>query len=101
MPPSYQISSDHDPLDLARTLVDPRHPDVAERALDREVADVAVAAVDLQRDVADLPRVLGREQLGHRGLLRERLAALLEERGAQGHEVGRVEPGRGPPHGPA
>ena len=69
---------DHDALDLARALVDPRDAHVAQRALDREIAHVAVAAVDLQRDVADLPRVLGREQLRHRGLLRERLAAFLQ-----------------------
>ena len=36
--PSQQIARDHDALDLARALVDPRDAHVAQRALDGEVA---------------------------------------------------------------
>src|SRR5215470_17772607 len=44
-----QRAADHQALDVAGALVDLADADVAVDALDREVGEVAVAAMDLQR----------------------------------------------------
>src|SRR5690606_17484178 len=85
------FAADHDALDLARALVDPRDADVAEVALDGEVLGVAVAAVDLHRAIAHPPGGLAGEELGHRRLRREALAPLLHLRRAEGEQARRVE----------
>ena len=65
-------AADDQLLDLRRALVERRHADVAEVALDRVVVDVARAAVHLDRGVRALHRRLGRVQLGDRRLGRRR-----------------------------
>src|SRR5688500_15759060 len=80
---THHFAAEDDALDLARTLEDAGHADVAEVALDRELARVAVAAEDLHGPVAGRVGPLARHQLGHRRLGGEALALLLEPRGAQ------------------
>src|SRR5207249_9375101 len=57
------LSRDHEPLDLARSLADLRELRVAEISLDLVLLDVAVAAVDLDPGVRDSRRDLRREEL--------------------------------------
>src|ERR1051325_9031513 len=78
-------------LDLAGALVDGRDLRVAHVALDRVVGRVAVAAVDLHGLDGGPLRELRRVELRHRGFLRERLARVLEPRGAVDEEAGRVD----------
>ena len=68
-------AADDQLLDLRGALVERRHAHVAEEALDREVVDVARAAVDLDRVVGAPDRRLGREVLGDRRLGRVRRPA--------------------------
>src|SRR4051812_35031837 len=58
-----QRPRDHEPLDLARALVDLGHLRVAVVALGRELLRVAVAAEDLDRLPRPLARDAAREQL--------------------------------------
>src|SRR5690606_8199143 len=88
-----ELPRDDDALDLARPLVDARDPDVAARPLDREIARVAVAAVDLQREVADDAGALGGQELAHGRLAAEREPPVLAPRGPQHHEARRLQPG--------
>src|SRR4051794_19038992 len=75
-------AGDHEPLDLARALVDLGDLGVAVVALGRELLRVAVAAQHLDR-LAGLPaRDRAREQLGLRALDRVRVAGLLQTGGA-------------------
>src|SRR4051794_26928767 len=76
---------DHEPLDLARPLVDLRDLRVAVVALDRELLRVAVAAEDLDRLRRLAAGHLRGEELRLRALLRVRAALLLQPRGTQ-HE---------------
>ena len=61
--------SDHEPLDLARALVDLADADVAINAFDGEISHIPVTTVDLQRRGTHTLRHLGREQLRHRCFL--------------------------------
>src|SRR6266568_7774138 len=70
-----QLSSDHEPLDLARPLPDLSQLRVAQEALNLVFLDVAVAAVDLDRGVGHSARDLRGEQLGLRP--RDRVVAML------------------------
>ena len=63
-----------------RAFVDLAHAHVAVDALDREVADVAVAAEHLDRGAADALGHLAGEQLGHRRFLQARLAGVRSAR---------------------
>src|SRR6266567_1325996 len=72
------LAGDDQPLDLVGALVDLGKAHVAEDALDAVVARVAVAAVDLERIGDVLHRHVGREQLGLRGLLGDRLAGIVQ-----------------------
>src|SRR5579883_984560 len=74
-----QVARDHQPLDLVRALADLAQLGVAERALDGEVAGVAVAAVDLDRGVAGADRGLRGVQLRHRRLAGGARARVVEE----------------------
>src|SRR5437762_13557068 len=87
------LARDDQLLDLRRALVDLRDFGVAEVALDLGLADEAEAAVDLHGVGGDLHRRLGREELGHRRLLRVRLAGVLEARRLQRHEARAVDGG--------
>src|SRR5215813_14421262 len=71
MVPSELLARDDDALDLARTFVDARDASVAHQALDDHLAGVAVAAVNLERGVADATRPLRSVELGDRRLARE------------------------------
>src|SRR5713226_236316 len=73
---------DHEPLDLARALEQRVDLGVAVPLLDREVADVAVAAADLDRLLRDLHCHLAGLQLRHRalGLLELAAAAAFPQR---------------------
>src|SRR3990172_2453284 len=64
------------PLDLARALADRQQTRVAPVAVDRVLARVAVAAVDLHRVPAVPVRHLGGEELRHAGLEIGALAAV-------------------------
>src|SRR5690606_29032942 len=80
--------------DLARALVDAGDADVTQVPFGGEVADVAVAAVDLERAVADPPGRLAREDLGDRRLAAERTRpALFHLRGAEHEQPRRLELG--------
>src|SRR5574340_652196 len=50
---------DHDPHDLVGAFENLMHTDIAEEPLDREIAQVAVAAVELQRLVAHVESGVG------------------------------------------
>jgi hypothetical protein len=73
-----QRAGDHEPLDLARALVDLGDLRVAVVALGGELLRVAVAAEDLDRLAGLAARDGAREQLRLRALDRVRLAGLLE-----------------------
>src|SRR5919109_5325225 len=73
---------DHEPLDLARPLVDLGDLRVAVVALDRELLRVAVAAEDLDRLARVAAGHLRREELRLRALLGVREALLLAPGGA-------------------
>src|SRR5258705_13893549 len=85
---------DHEPLDLARPLVDLGDLRVAVVALDRELLRVAVAAEDLDR-LAGLPAChLRREELRFGARLRVRLAPVLQPRRAVHEQPRRADLGR-------
>src|SRR5438067_6502508 len=65
-----QVAGDNDAHDLVGAFEDLVHAQIAQIALDREVLEVAVAAVELQRLVRDMKPGIGREALGHRALHR-------------------------------
>src|SRR5690606_32604887 len=63
-----EMSRDHDPLHVARALVDLAYAHIPADALDRILGDITIASMDLQR-VGTYPfSHLRREQLGHGGL---------------------------------
>ena len=66
---------DEQRLDLCRALVDAQRPDLAVEPLDRLPARHAAAAEELHGLVDHALRGLGGEELGHRGLARDPLAA--------------------------
>src|SRR5260370_31375101 len=68
-------SRDDEPLDLAGAFEERVDLGVAVPLLDREVPDIAVAAADLDRLLADLHRDLARLQLRHLALGLLELAA--------------------------
>src|SRR5688572_10498685 len=75
---AHEVTRDDDALDLARALADRAQLRVAPHALDRILAAVPVAAVDLDRVVGDAHRDLGGMELRHRGRGAERLARILQ-----------------------
>src|SRR5262249_35649990 len=77
------LPRDDDALHFARPLVDARDARVPQIALDRELAHVAVAPVDLDRRVAHAAGLLARPYLGDRRLARERQPLLLAPRRPQ------------------
>src|SRR5512146_811068 len=91
---ALQCAPDHQALDVACTLVDLAHPHRAPQPLDREVGDVAVAAVDLDRVRAHLLGHLGGEQLGHRSLLEAGLAGVAQRGGVEVQLAGGLDLGR-------
>src|SRR5512141_864824 len=84
----------HEPLYLARSLVDLGDLRVAVVALDGELFRVAVAAEDLDRLRGLTARHLGREQLRLGALLRVRRAGCLEPRRAIDKQACGVDLGR-------
>src|SRR5690349_3264875 len=72
------VAGDDDFLDLGRALADLHELGVAVVALDRQLAHVAHAAVDLHAAVGAEGRGLGSVELGHRGFDRERPPVILE-----------------------
>src|SRR5439155_22064524 len=91
LPQAEDRTREHEPLDLARPLVDLGDLRVAVVPLDRELLRVAVAAQDLDRLAGLAPRRLGREQLRLRAGLGVRLAALLQPSGAVDEQPRRVD----------
>src|ERR1035438_9337230 len=79
--PGEDVLGDDHALDLAGAFADFAELRVAEVSLDVELADVAVAAVHLDGHVARARRGLAREELGHGGGLRVRLAGIGAARG--------------------
>src|SRR5436305_1176365 len=65
------------PLDFTRALADGAQLDVTIELLDRVVLDEAVAAMDLDRLIANSNRHFGREELGHRRLFGDPFALVL------------------------
>src|SRR3954469_18305026 len=72
------LAGDDEPLDLVGALVDLGKAHVAEQSLDAILARIAVAAVDLERVRDVLHRHVGREQLGLRRFLGDRLAGIMQ-----------------------
>ena len=69
-----QVPADDQPHHLVGAFQDLVHAHVAQHALDRMVAQIAVAAVQLQAAVDHLETCVGGEPLGHRGKPRARRA---------------------------
>src|ERR1019366_2545488 len=82
-----QPPRDDHALDLGGALHDLEHLGVAEGAGHRVLAHDAVAAMDLDRLVRRLHGPLGGEQLGHRRLLVERPALVLQLRRVVEHQA--------------
>src|SRR5258706_11383456 len=78
-------AADDQPLDVARTLVDLAAAQVEIDALDGEVGDVTVAAVNLDRSRAHALGHLGGEELGHRCFLEARLSRIAQARRVPDH----------------
>src|SRR5918996_2305768 len=78
---AQNLPRDDDPLDLAGAFADLADLGVAHHALDRVLGGVAVASEDLHRLGGGSHGQLGTVELGHRRLLLERLAVLLEPGG--------------------
>src|ERR1041385_4883901 len=78
---AQDLPGDDEALNFARPLPDLADLGVPHHPLDRVFRGVAVAAEDLDRLGGDPHGELGAEELGHRRLLLERLAGLLEEGG--------------------
>src|SRR5215217_2713815 len=88
-----ECPGDHEPLDLARALVDLRDLRVAVVALGRQLLRVAVAAEDLDR-LAGLPARDGaREELRLRALDGVGMAGLLQARGPPRQRAGGLDLG--------
>ena len=86
-----ELAADHQPLNVGRALIDRGDAHVAIDALDGEVVEIAVAAVDLDGRRADLFSHLRGEQLGHRCLLEAGAAFVAQARGVQHHQLGRLQ----------
>src|SRR5690348_9934430 len=67
-----QVAGDDDAHDLVGAFEDLVHPHVAQIALDREVLEITVAAVQLQRLVGDTEAGIGGEVLAACALLRSK-----------------------------
>src|SRR4051812_29960124 len=67
-------------LNIAAALVDLAHPHIAIEPLDREIGEIAIAAMDLDRVRGDALGHLGGEQLGHRRLLQAGFAGVATRR---------------------
>src|SRR3954451_10858487 len=84
-------AADDQPLDIARALVDLANPDVAIDPLDREILQVTVAAMDLDRVGAyPLGHFRGVE-LRHGSLLQARDAGIAQRRGMKHQMVSRLD----------
>src|SRR3981081_2220592 len=90
-----QGPGDDQPLDLARAFKQRVDLGVAVPLLDREVADVSIAAADLDRLLGHLDRDLAGLQLGHRalGLLELSTVAAFPQR-APDQRAGGLDLGR-------
>src|SRR5215211_9465300 len=88
---AQQRAGDHEPLDLARALVDLGDLRVAVVALGRELLRVAVAAEDLDRLAGLAARDRAREQLRLRTRLGVRPPLLLQPGSAEDEQPRRVE----------
>src|SRR5215813_851783 len=82
LPLPDDLPRDDRALDLAGSLADLAELRVSKVALDRELAGISVAAVDLNRLVARAHRGFGGEELGHRRLLTEGSARICHARRA-------------------
>src|SRR5215472_3118197 len=76
-----QAAGDDHPHDLVGAFEDLVDAHVAQIALDREILQVAVAAKELQRLVADMKPGVGRQPLGHRAMHCRLWVAAIEARG--------------------
>ena len=84
------VLGDHHALNFAGAFADLAELGVAKVPLDRELARVAVSAVDLQRAVARARRRFAGVELRHAGLARVLLALIAQHRGAKREQPGRV-----------
>ena len=64
-----EVAGDDDAHDLVGAFEDLVHAQIAQIALDREILEIAVAAMQLQRLVDDMKPGIGGEALGHRAFL--------------------------------
>src|SRR5215211_7209394 len=88
---AQQRAGDHEPLDLARALVDLRDLRVAVVALGRELLRVAVAAEDLDRLARPVPGDARREELGLGALHGVGAPRVLAARRAPGEGAGGLD----------
>src|SRR5580704_1780772 len=88
------LASDDEALNVAGALVDLAYANVAVDALDREIGDIAVAAMDLDRVGGDAFGHLRGEELGHRRLFDARFASVAPRRGVEHQAVRRSDLGR-------
>src|SRR5215470_2431126 len=73
-----QVAGDDDAHDLVGAFEDLVHPQVAQIALDREVFEITVAAMQLQRLVDDMEPGIGGDALRHGAMQRRLRCALIE-----------------------
>src|SRR3546814_8943568 len=88
---AHQFLADDQLLDLRSAFVNAEDTHIAEEALDRGLAHIAGAAMDLDRPVGDPAHHLGAEHLRARGLERHALARVVAPRDVAQHALGRIE----------
>src|ERR1700730_14195437 len=92
---SDEIAAHDQPHDLVAAFENLVDPHVAQHALDRVIAQIAVAAMELQAAIDGLEARIGREPLRHGGEPgRPGQAAVERARGAAHHQARRLELGR-------
>src|SRR5580704_15455581 len=90
----YELAGDDQALDVAGALVNLANPDIAIDPLDREIGEIAIAAMDLDRIGAHPLGDLGGEQFRHRRLPQAWLAVIaklggVEDEAARGGKLRR------------
>src|ERR1700722_6523543 len=75
-----EVAGDDDAHDLVGAFEDLVDAQITQIALDREIPEIAVAAVQLQRLVGDVEPGIGGDALGHRAMQRRLRVALVEAR---------------------
>lgn len=90
---SKQRAANQNALNVVGAFVNLRNTHIPVDALNGKIADVAVAAVNLDGIRAHLFGDFGPEHLGHRSFLQTRFSCILHHGGTPNHQPGRVQLG--------